>query len=74
MSTKSKSFVVPTFSNGDDTSAPSGRRIYTENEKKRMRLAITNATSLEEVTRLEKDWNEGRIPAHLLEAGEPMET
>lgn len=72
MGVKSKGFVVPTFTNGADEG--SGKeRIYTEDEKKRMRAAIHNATSLAEMARLEKEFAEGRIPAHILERGEPME-
>ena len=72
MGAKSKGFVVPTFTNGDDKSSKD--RIYTDDEKKRMRAAILNASSLEEMAKLEKDFAEGRIPAHVLEGGEPMET
>jgi hypothetical protein len=39
-----------------------------------MRAAILNASSLAEMARLEKDFAEGRIPAYILEGGEPMET
>ncbi|KAL5114806.1 Serine/threonine-protein kinase [Pleosporales sp. CAS-2024a] len=73
MGIKSKGFVVPSLSNGADTLS-SKDRIYTDDEKKRMRAAILNATSLAEMARLEKDFAEGRIPAHILEGGDPMET
>lgn len=69
---KSKGFVVPTFTNGDDS--PTKERIWTEEEKSRMRAAIKNAKSLAEMARLEKDFAEGRIPAYVLEGGDPMET
>ncbi len=72
MGVKSKGFVVPSFTNGDEASSKD--RIYTEDEKRRMRAAILNASSLDEMARLEKDFAEGRIPAHILEGGEPMET
>ncbi|KAF2031488.1 small nuclear ribonucleo protein U2, A [Setomelanomma holmii] len=72
MGVKSKGFVVPSFANGVDDS--SKERIYTDDEKKRMRAAILNASSLAEMARLEKDFAEGRIPAHILAGGEPMET
>ena len=39
-----------------------------------MRAAILNASSLAEMAQLEKDFAEGRIPAHILEGGGPMET
>ncbi|RMZ72549.1 U2 small nuclear ribonucleo A [Pyrenophora seminiperda CCB06] len=70
-SNKSKGFVVPTFASTDDSGK---ERIYTDDEKKRMRAAILNASSLAEMARLEKDFAEGRIPAHVLEGGKPMET
>lgn len=71
MGVKSKGFVVPAM-NGADSSSKD--RIYTDDEKKRMRAAIQAASSLAEMARLEKDFVEGRIPAHILEGGEPMET
>ncbi|KAH7089226.1 U2 small nuclear ribonucleoprotein A [Paraphoma chrysanthemicola] len=71
MGAKSKGFVVPSFANGADETK---ERIYTEDERKRMRAAILNASSLAEMAKLEKDFAEGRIPAHILEGGEPMET
>jgi hypothetical protein len=72
MGVKSKGFVVPSFTNGAEESTKD--RIYTDDEKKRMRAAILNASSLAEMARLEKDFAEGRIPAHILEGGDPMET
>ncbi|KAF2677139.1 U2 small nuclear ribonucleoprotein A [Lentithecium fluviatile CBS 122367] len=64
--TKSKGFVVPSFANGD-ADAPAKERIWTEEERAKMRAAIKAAGSLEEMARLEKDWMEGRIPAYVLE-------
>jgi hypothetical protein len=72
MGVKSKGFVVPSFTNGADDSSKD--RIYTDDEKKRMRAAILNASSLAEMASLERDFAEGRIPAYVLEGGEPMET
>ncbi|KAF2645585.1 U2-associated snRNP A [Massarina eburnea CBS 473.64] len=72
MGIKSKGFVVPTFTNGSDT--PTKERIWTDDEKKRMKAAINAAGSLAEIARLEKDFAEGRVPAHLLDGGELMET
>jgi hypothetical protein len=64
---------VPSYINGDD--GENGKeRIYTEDEKKRMRAAINAATSLQEMAKLEKEFSEGRIPAYVLEAGDAMET
>jgi hypothetical protein len=70
-SRKSKGFVAPSLANGADSAKD---RIYTDDEKKRMRAAILNASSLTEMAMLEKDFAEGRIPAHILEGGDPMET
>lgn len=69
---KSKGFVVPTYTNGADS--PSKERIWTEEEKSKMRAAIKAASTLAEMARLEKDLAEGRIPAYVLEGGDPMET
>lgn len=46
---------------------------YTDAQKKAIQRLVQNATSLEEMAKLEKDIQEGRIPAHLLEEAEPME-
>ncbi|KAF2703596.1 U2 small nuclear ribonucleoprotein A [Pleomassaria siparia CBS 279.74] len=74
MGVKSKGVIVPTFStaNGDENSGHK-ERIWTDEERRRMRAAIQAAGSLAEIARLEKDFAEGRMPAHLMEGGEPME-
>lgn len=72
MGMKSKGYDVPTYTNGADT--PTKERIWTEDEKNRMRAAIKAASSLAEMARLEKDFAEGRIPAYVLEGGDAMET
>jgi hypothetical protein len=69
---KSKGFVVASITNGENDSSKD--RIYTDEEKKRMRAAILSAGSLAEMAKLEKDFAEGRIPAHILEGGDAMET
>jgi len=69
---KSKGFVVPTTNGAAD--AYGKERIYTDDEKRRMRAAIQAASSLAEMARLEKDFAEGRIPAHILVGGDAMET
>lgn len=71
MGVKSKGFAAPT-TNGSD--GHNKDRIYTDDEKRRMRAAIQAASSLAEMARLEKDFAEGRIPAHILEGGDAMET
>lgn len=72
MGVKSKGFVVAALADGGDASSKD--RIYTDDEKKRMRAAILNASSLTEMAKLEKDFAEGRIPAYILEGGDAMET
>ncbi|KAF3003749.1 hypothetical protein E8E13_009596 [Curvularia kusanoi] len=72
MGIKSKGFSLPA-TNGNDA-AYGKERIYTEDEKKRMRAAIQAAKSLTEMAQLEKAFAEGKIPAYVLEGGEPMET
>lgn len=44
----------------------------TDKEKKRVEAMIRNAKSLQEITRLEKELNEGRIPGGT-GAGDEME-
>lgn len=72
MGIKSKNFTVSTYTPGAEESTK--ERIYTDEEKNRMRAAILNASSLAEMARLEKDFAEGRIPQHILEGGDPKET
>jgi hypothetical protein len=72
MGTKSKGFVVPTFANGAEESQKN--HILTDEERRKMKLAIQAAPSLEVIESLEKDMLEGRIPKWVLELPEPMET
>jgi hypothetical protein len=72
MGVKSTGFIAPTLINGGNDSGKD--RIYTDDEKKRMKDAIRNTSSLAEMTKLERDFAEGRIPAHILEGGDSMET
>ena len=71
MGIKSRTFDIPSASliNG----APAGDKSYrvklTDKEKKRVEALIKNAKSLQEITRLEKDLNEGRIPGGAIGAG-----
>ncbi|KZF19386.1 L domain-like protein [Xylona heveae TC161] len=68
MGIKSRTFDVPGVSSPADLSggAEGGGRGYrvrlTEKERKRVEEMIRNAKSLAEITRLEKELNEGRIP------------
>ncbi|KAL9037551.1 MAG: hypothetical protein Q9180_003657 [Flavoplaca navasiana] len=67
MGIKSRTFDLP----GASTAAPNGvqsvgkdyRVKLTEKEKKRLENLIRNAKSLQEITRLEKEINEGKIPS-----------
>ncbi|KAH6613959.1 U2 small nuclear ribonucleoprotein A [Boeremia exigua] len=72
MGVKSTGFVAP-ITNGADSSYNKDR-IYTDDEKSRMRAAIQAASSLAEMAKLEKDFAEGRIPAHILAGGTAMES
>lgn len=65
MGIKSKTFDIPSASgttNGVVPGDKSYRVKLTEKEKKRVEALIRNAKSLQEITRLEKELNEGRIP------------
>ncbi|KAL8803794.1 MAG: hypothetical protein Q9223_006058 [Gallowayella weberi] len=66
MGIKSRTFDIPgasaTVSNGVQSSDKNNRVRLTEKEKKRVEVLIRNAKSLQEITRLEKELNEGRIP------------
>lgn len=64
---KSRTFDIPiAIANGTATTTP-GEKAYrvklTEKEKKRVEALIRNAKSLAEISRLEKELNEGRVPA-----------
>ncbi|KAH7031290.1 leucine-rich repeat-domain-containing protein [Microdochium trichocladiopsis] len=62
-------------SSGSTTSLPTrmSRIKLTDKEKKRLQDMIKNATSLDEITRLETMIREGRIPAGVQIAGDEME-
>ncbi|KAL8680761.1 MAG: hypothetical protein Q9224_000975 [Gallowayella concinna] len=66
MGIKSRTFDIPgasaLASNGVQSSDKNYRVQLTEKEKKRVEALIRNAKSLQEITRLEKELNEGRIP------------
>lgn len=70
MGIKSRTFDVST--NAADH-APSDKAIrvkLTAAERKRVEQMIREAKSLQEITRLEKELNEGRIPGGALGAGD----
>ncbi|KAL8726590.1 MAG: hypothetical protein Q9166_006625 [cf. Caloplaca sp. 2 TL-2023] len=66
MGIKSRTFDIPGASasapNGIQTGDKSYRVKLTEKEKERVEGLIRNAKSLQEITRLEKELNEGRVP------------
>ena len=65
MGIKSRTFDIPSTSAGVNGAVPGDKNYrvkLTEKEKKRVEGLIRNAKSLQEITRLEKELNEGRIP------------
>lgn len=66
---KTRSFDVGAGVNGNADGKRKGVRTQlTETEKKRVQEMIKNAKSLGEITRIEKDLAEGRIPAGAADA------
>jgi len=62
---KSRTFDIPASSlaNGAASVGDKSYRVkLTDKEKKSVEALIRNAKSLQEITRLEKELNEGRIP------------
>lgn len=74
MGVKSKTFDVPS-ANG--TASASGSKNYrvklTDKERKKVEELIKNAKSLQDIIRLEKELNEGRVPAAAQSAEDAME-
>jgi U2 small nuclear ribonucleoprotein A' len=64
MGIKSRTFDVPS-ANGTSTSSSSKnyRVKLTDKERKKVEEMIKNAKSLQDIIRLEKELNEGRVPA-----------
>jgi len=67
MGVKSRTFDIPSTggtaaANGVAAGDKTYRVKLTEKEKKRVEKLIRNAKSLQEIARLEKELNEGRIP------------
>lgn len=65
MGIKSRTFDIPSTSLANGT-ASAGDKSYrvklTDKEKKRVERLIRNAKSLQEIARLEKELNDGRVP------------
>lgn len=73
MGIKSRTFDVPS---GGSDQAPTDKAVrvqLTDAERKRVEKMIREAKSLQEITRLEKELNEGRIPGGALDTTEDGE-
>jgi len=60
------------MSNGPNTASKLSRIKLTDAERKRLQERIQKADSLEEIIRLEKELNEGRLPSGI-HTGDAME-
>ncbi|KAG4443171.1 U2 snRNP complex subunit [Cadophora sp. M221] len=64
MGVKSKTFDVPSANGSTAASSSKNYRVkLTEKERKKVEELIRNAKSLQDIIRLEKELNEGRVPA-----------
>lgn len=68
MGVKSRTFEVPSAANGRPLTEKKMRIKLTDAEKKRVQEMIRNAKSMQEISRIERDLNEGRIPAGAADA------
>lgn len=73
MGIKSKTFDVPSINGVASTSSKNIRVKLTDEERKKVEELIKNAKSLQDIIRLEKELNEGRIPAAALATDDAME-
>ncbi|KAH8808867.1 leucine-rich repeat-domain-containing protein [Xylogone sp. PMI_703] len=74
MGIKSRTFDVPSSSNGASTVSGKNYRVkLTDKERKKVEELIRNAKSLQEIIKLEKELNEGRIPAAAMGGDDVME-
>ena len=68
MGIKSRTFDVPSTTTGQLAPADKAIRVkLTDKERKTVERLIREAKSLQEITRLERELNEGRIPGGDLE-------
>lgn len=68
MGIKSRTFDVPSGAPTDQAPTDKAVRVkLTDTERKRVEKMIREAKSLQEITRLEKELNEGRIPGGALD-------
>lgn len=72
MGVKSRAFDAAAVSNGPSTASKLSRIKLTDAERKRLQERIKKAGSLEEIIRLEKELNEGRLPVGI-HSGDAME-
>jgi U2 small nuclear ribonucleoprotein A' len=63
MGIKSRTFDVSAGRDGSTAPEKSMRVKLTDTEKKRIEKMIREAKTMQEITRLERELNEGRIPA-----------
>jgi U2 small nuclear ribonucleoprotein A' len=74
MGVKSKTFDVPSANGTSSSLSSKNYRVkLTNQERKKVEEMIRNAKSLQEIIRLEKELNEGRIPAGAQGADDAME-
>lgn len=74
MGVKSKTFDIPTANGTSATSSSKNYRVkLTDKERKKVEELIRNAKSLQDIIRLEKELNEGRVPAAAQGADDEME-
>jgi U2 small nuclear ribonucleoprotein A' len=74
MGVKSRTFDIPSTNGAATTSSSKNYRVkLTDKERKKVEELIKNAKSLQDIIRLEKELNEGRVPAAAQEADDMME-
>ncbi|KAF8854190.1 small nuclear ribonucleoprotein U2, A [Acephala macrosclerotiorum] len=74
MGVKSKTFDIPTANGASAASSSKNYRVkLTDKERKKVEELIRNAKSLQDIIRLEKELNEGRVPAAAQGADDEME-
>ena len=73
MGIKSRTFDIPNIASTPTNGTKSYRVKLTDKEKKRVEELIRSAKSLQEISRLEKELNEGRIPGGAMGGGDDME-
>ncbi|KAL3419774.1 U2 small nuclear ribonucleoprotein A [Phlyctema vagabunda] len=73
MGVKSKTFDIPANGTVTATSSKNYRVKLTDKERKKVEELIKNAKSLQDIIRLEKELNEGRVPAAAQGGDDAME-